>query len=140
MSERLADARVQAFLETRPVVILAMVRPDGGPAATPMWFLPAADALYMISVDDTWKVPNLRRDPRVSVVAEATTAEGAIRGVIVSGAAEFLADSPERRALADRFLARYHPRLERLWGGRAMPSNRVMFRIPPSHVRVWGLS
>ena len=140
MSERLADSLVQAFLETRQVVVLAMVRPDGGPAATPMWFLPAPDALYMISVDDTWKVPTLRRDPRVAVVAETTTGAGAIQGVIVNGAAEFLDDSPARRALADRFIARYHPRLERLWGGRVMPGNRVMFRIAPSRVRAWGLS
>jgi PPOX class probable F420-dependent enzyme len=139
MSERLDDSRVQAFLETRQVVVLAMVRPDGGPAATPMWFLPAADALYMISVNDTWKVPNLRRDPRVSVVAETTTSEGAIRGVIVSGTAQFLEESAERRALVERFLARYHPRLERLWGGRAMPANRVMFRIAPARMRAWGL-
>jgi PPOX class probable F420-dependent enzyme len=140
MSDRLDDSRVHAFLEARQVVVLAMVRPDGGPAATPMWFLPTADALYMISVDDTWKVPNLRRDPRVSVVAETTTPEGAIRGVIVSGTARFLEDSAERRALVESFLARYHPRLERLWGGRAMPANRVMFRIAPSRMRVWGLS
>ena len=30
-------------------------------------------------------------------------------------------------------------RLERLWNGRAMLSNRVMFRITPARVRGWGL-
>ncbi|HEV8440251.1 MAG TPA: pyridoxamine 5'-phosphate oxidase family protein [Methylomirabilota bacterium] len=138
-SALLADARIQTFLETREVVVLALTRPDGAPAATPMWFLHGPDALYMISVDDTWKVRTLERDPRVAVVAETTTPEGGIRGVTVSGRAEFLADSTERRALSGRFLDKYHPRLERLWGGRAMPPNRVMFRIVPMHVRSWGL-
>jgi len=27
-----------------------------------------------------------------------------------------------------------------LWGGRAMPSNRVMFRIVPERVKSWGLA
>ena len=45
----------------------------------------------------------------------------------------------KEKALVDQFLAKYHPRLERLWGARTMPTNRVMFRIVPSHVRSWGL-
>ncbi len=137
--EPLADPRIQAFLGTREVVVLAMARPDGAPAATPMWFVHAPDALFMISLDGAWKVATLRRDPRVAVVAETTTPEGAIRGVVVTGRAEFLAESAERRARAQSFVDKYHPRLERLWAGRAMPGNRVMFRIAPARVRSWGL-
>jgi nitroimidazol reductase NimA-like FMN-containing flavoprotein (pyridoxamine 5'-phosphate oxidase superfamily) len=138
-SEPLADPRIQAFLATKDVVVLAMLGHDGAPIATPMWFLPAPDALFMISVDGLPKVRNLRRDPRVSVVAEITTPGGAIRGVTVRGRALFLAESAERRGLAGRFLEKYHPRLERLWGGRVMPANRVMFRIAPERVRSWGI-
>ncbi|OLC59340.1 MAG: hypothetical protein AUH76_14780, partial [Candidatus Rokubacteria bacterium 13_1_40CM_4_67_11] len=94
--------------------------------------------LTMISVEGTQKVRNLRRDSRVCVVAEAGSGGGDERGVTVLGNVEFLSDGPERRALVDRFHAKY-PRLERLWGGRAMPPNRVMFRIVPTHVRSWGL-
>ncbi len=138
-SERLADPRIQAFLATRDVVVLAMVGPDGAPLATPMWFLHAPAALFMISVDNAPKVRHLRRDPRVCVVAETTTPEGAIRGVTVRGRAEFLPESAERHTLAERFLDKYHPRLETIWAGRAMPGNRVMFRIAPERVRSWGL-
>ena len=105
----------------------------------PMWFLHDGGSLTMISVDNLQKVRNLRRDPRVCVTAEIVTATGEIKGVIVQGRAEFLADTPERRALVERFLKKYDPRLARLWGGRTMPPNRVMFRITPSKVRAWGL-
>ena len=135
----LADPRVQAFLATREVVVLATLMPDGAPGATPMWFLPEPAALVMLSEDATRKVSNLQRDPRVAVVAETTTPEGAIRGVTLRGRAEILAESADRRALVARFLERYHPRLERIWGSRTMPANRVMFRIVPGHVRSWGL-
>ncbi len=136
---RLSDAAIQAFLATREVVTLATVQADGSPLATAMWHLPDGDTLVMISVDGLAKVRNLRRDPRVAVVAEAG-ARGDARGVAVQGRAEFLADGPERRALAGRILARYAPDLAGYWGGRAMPANRVMFRVVPDRVRTWGLT
>ena len=138
MSERLGDARIQRFLATKGVVVLATVQPDGSPLATPVWFLPGADALAMISEADTQKVRNLKRDPRVSVAADEG-APSAVRGVVIQGCAEFLPESEERRALARAFLAKYHPTLERRWGGNAMPADRVMFRVVPTRVLSWGL-
>lgn len=134
----LADARVQAYLATKEVAILATVNPDGSPLAMPMWFLHDPASLTMLSVDGLAKVRNLRRDPRVCVVAESGT-RGDIRGVAVRGRVEFLDDSPERRALVERFHTKYDPNLAKLWNGRLMPPNRVMFRIVPAHVRAWGL-
>ena len=134
----LDEARVQEFLATKDVVVLATVQTDGAPLAMPMWFLHGPAALTMISVADTQKVRNLRRDPRVCVVAEAVDGGGDIRGVTVQGRAEFLPDGAERRALVERFHGKYRG-LERLWNGQAMPENRVMFRIVPSRVRSWGL-
>ena len=135
----LESASIQGFLATRQVALLATVQADGAPLAMPMWFLHDTATLTMISVEGTQKVRNLRRDPRVCVVAEAVGGGGDIRGVTVLGRAEFLADGPERRALIERFHEKY-PRLERLWGGRAMPSNRVMFKIVPERVKSWGLA
>ena len=135
----LTDAAVQRFLATKEVVVLATVQPDGAPLAMPMWFLHDPSSLTMISVDGLQKVRNLRRDARVCVVAESVSASKEISGVIVQGRVEFLEEGAERRALVERFLARYEPRLAKLWGGRTMPPNRVMFRITPSKVRSWGL-
>jgi PPOX class probable F420-dependent enzyme len=135
----LADAAVQRYLATKEVVVLATVQPDGAPLAMPMWFLHDPESLTMISVDGLQKVKNLRRDPRVCVTAESVGANKEISRVIVQGRAELLSDTPERRALIERFLAKYHPRLEKLWNGRSMPPNRVMFRIAPSKVRSWGV-
>ena len=67
----LSDERIQRFLGTRAVVVLATLQADGSPLAMPMWFLHDAIEIAMISVDGTQKVRNLRRDPRVCVVAEA---------------------------------------------------------------------
>jgi len=138
MSERLGDTRIGQYLAGKDVVVLATVLGSGAPLATPMWFLHDPEGLTMISVDGLTKVANLRRDPRVCVVAESGT-RGDIRSVTVQGRVAFLDDTPARRALVDRFHAKYDPDLERLWGGRNMPANRVMFRIVPSSVRSQGL-
>jgi len=129
---------VRAFLQGKEVVTLATVQPDGSPLAMAMWLLPEPDGIVMISVDGLGKVRNLRRDPRVCVLAEAGT-RGDVRGVAVQGRAEFLAEGEERRRLVERFLRRYDPDLARLWGGSSMPANRVMFRVVPRRIRSWGL-
>jgi len=134
----LADAKIQRFLDTKEIVVLAMTKPDGAPLATAMWFLHDPAALTMISVANLQKVRNLRRDPRVSVVAEAGGGGKPICGVAVDGRAEFLGDGPERRALVDRFHRKY-AELKGYWGGHDMPADRVMFRIVPARVREWGL-
>ena len=138
MNEWLGEGSIQQFLATRDVVVLATIQADGSPLAMPVWFLHDPDALTMISETDTQKVRNLRREPRVSVVAEAGTSSD-LRGVIVQGHAEFLDESPERQALVHAFLQKYHPALERRWRGRVLPPDRVMFRIVPTRVTSWGL-
>jgi PPOX class probable F420-dependent enzyme len=132
------DPRIQRYLASKEIVVLATINADGAPLLTPMWFLHDPSSLTLITVENTQKVRNLRRDPRLSIVAESGT-RGDIRGVTVRGRAEFLPDSTERRALATRLLDKYRPNLERLWGGPAMPSNRVMLRVAPEHVHAWGL-
>jgi PPOX class probable F420-dependent enzyme len=134
----LSDPRIQAYLAAKDIVLLGTIRSDGAPLITPMWFLPDGTTLVLISVENSHKVRNLRRDPRLHIVAESGT-RGDIKGVSVRGRAEFLPDSPERRALATGLLDKYHPHLERLWSGRAMPPNRVLFRVTPDQVHAWGL-
>ena len=136
---RYDDPRVQSYLSTKDIMLLATLNPDGAPLITVMWFLHDPEAVTLISVDGLQKVKNLRRDGRVCVVAESADATG-VRGVTIQGRATFVEDSPARRALVERFLQKYAPRLEKLWGGRSMPHNRVMFRITPTKFHTWGLS
>ena len=136
--EQLHDAHVQAFLAAKEVVVLATIQPDGSPLAMPVWFLYGADALIMISLADTQKVRNLRRDPRVCVVAEIGSRADA-RSLVIEGRAEFIQESNARHELARAFLEKYSPELGRRWGGDEMPRDRVMFRVAPYRVRSWGL-
>ena len=62
----LEAARVQEFLATREVVVLATVQADGAPLAMPMWFLHDPTALVMVSVADTQKVQTSAATARLS--------------------------------------------------------------------------
>ena len=133
------DPRIQRYLGTKGVMLLGTINADGAPLITVMWFLHDPAAITLISVDGLQKVQNLRRDPRLHLVAESGARGDEIMGVAIRGRAEFLGDTPARRALATRLLDKYHPHLEQYWGGRAMPADRVMFRVVPRQVRTWGL-
>jgi general stress protein 26 len=65
------DPRIQRYLATKDIVVLGTINPDGSPLVTAMWFLHDPAALTLISVDDLQKVRNLRRDPRLHIVAES---------------------------------------------------------------------
>ncbi len=138
MIVRLHDAHVREFLATKEVVVLATIQADGSPLAMAVWFLYGPDALTMVSLTDTQKVRNLRRDPRVCVVAEIGS-RGDARSMVIEGRAEFVPESKERHELARVFLAKYSPELGRRWGGDEMPRDRVMFRVVPNRVRSWRL-
>jgi PPOX class probable F420-dependent enzyme len=139
MPVRLADPAIQQFLSTKDVVILSTIQRDGAPLAMPMWFLADPTWLYMISVANTQKVHNVRRDPRVCVVAESGTRGIEIRGVTMQGSATFLERPEEYQPIVARLLRKYDPHLATLWRGTSMPPDRVLFRIVPEAVHSWGL-
>lgn len=138
MVRRLSDEAIQQFLATREVVTLATIQSDGAPLAMPVWFVHDRHTITMISEAATQKVRNLRRDPRVCVVAESGSRDDA-RAVIIGGRAEFVPESPAQLALVQMLLDKYRPNLGRRWGGDAMPPDRVMFRIVPAWVRTYGM-
>jgi len=138
MTERWSDAAIQDDVATKDVVILASIEADGTPLMTPMWFWHDHEAIVMVTPGGTRKARNVARDPRVTVLAESGT-RGDIKRVIVTGSAEIVPDGPERARLVDRLLAKYHPLIERIWGSRRMPPDRVVLRIVPRTVRSAGL-
>jgi hypothetical protein len=58
---------------------------------------------------------------------------------VIQGHIDFVEEPEAQRPIVERLLQKYDPDLARLWGGRTMPPNRVLFRIEPEKVRSWGL-
>jgi PPOX class probable F420-dependent enzyme len=137
MHERpFSDSEVQQALEKPTTAVLATINPDGSPLATPMWFVHDENGISMVSIEGLQKIRNLRRDPRVSVVME-TGGTGGLQCVIVQGNVEFLDAEADRAALGAAFVDKYGESIEKRWGGRAVPHDRVLFRIHPGRVKLW---
>ena len=108
---RLTDAERTEFLATPGVLMrIAVVREDGRPLVTPIWFLHEDGAIYFTPRDKSAWFACLRRDPRVALCIDEQPLP--YRKVIVEGAAELLHDVGEDdvwRDLYRRIAGRYVP-------------------------------
>lgn len=83
---------VEAFLAQARTVILATIGPDGVPDPVGMWFVLIDGQVWMRTYAKSQKAANLRRDPRVSVLAEDGDSYATLRGVQITGRMELSND------------------------------------------------
>ncbi len=99
------------FLEEPGIVMrIAVVRPDGSPLVTPIWFLHEGGAIYFTPRERSEWFGCLRRDPRVALCIDEQALP--YRKVIVEGSAELVHDvgSDDRwRDQYRRIASRYVP-------------------------------
>jgi PPOX class probable F420-dependent enzyme len=106
-ANQMDPAQIQAFLEAPRHAIAAVLRPDGAPQLSPIWFLYEDKRLYFSTLLNSAKYRQLSRDPRIALCIDAGHPDA--RAVSISGIAEFMTDeSPERADLEWRILRRYH--------------------------------
>ena len=68
MSDRLTPVEVDELLAELHVAVITTLNRDGSPQSTPVWYMPEADTIWVIADQDSLKVRNLKRDPRVSIM------------------------------------------------------------------------
>ncbi len=106
---RLSDAERDSFLNERGVLMrVAVVREDGSPLVTPIWFLYEDNAIYFTPREKSAWFACLRRDNRVALCIDEQPLP--YRKVIVEGPAELVYDighDDEWRDLYRRIANRY---------------------------------
>jgi PPOX class probable F420-dependent enzyme len=83
---------VLAFLKAPRNIEVATLGPDGWPHNAPMWYVMRDDKVAFRSFSKSQKIVNLRRDPRVTLLAEEGLAYSDLRGVMIKGIAELIDD------------------------------------------------
>lgn len=81
----MSPEEISEFLHECRTLILCTIGPDGVPDPVPMWFVERDGGLLMRTYGKSQKVTNLRRDPRVSVLAETGDRYADLRGVQYTG-------------------------------------------------------
>jgi PPOX class probable F420-dependent enzyme len=104
---RMDPSQIKAFLAESRHAIAAVLRPNGEPQLSPIWFLYEANRLYFSVLQESAKYRQLRRDPRITLCVDAGHPDA--RAVTISGTAEFLTERrPERADIEWRIIRRYH--------------------------------
>lgn len=108
---RMNDEELEAFLAEPGVLMrVAVVRGDGSPLVTPIWFLHEDGAIYFTPREKSEWFSCLRLDPRVALSIDEQPLP--YRKVLVEGRAELLFDvgrDAEWRDLYKRIARRYIP-------------------------------
>src|SRR5262252_5960370 len=104
---RMTDDEVGAFLAERRKLHVATLDRHGSPHLMPMYFLVVDRAVTFWTYTSSQKIVNLRRDPRITVMAEDGEAYLDLRGVQIAGLARLAADPALVAAFGERLYQRH---------------------------------
>ena len=135
----MTDREVEAFLAEPHHLQVATIGRDGRPHLVAMWygFLDGVPVLWTYARSQ--KVVNLRRDPRITCLAESGRDYDELKGVELLGRATILEDGEvvlaAGRSVFERYMGGFSPadrsRLER------MSAKRVAVRIDVERIVSW---
>ena len=103
MSDRLTPNEVDTLLTELHVAVITTLNGDGSPQSTPVWYMPETDLIWVIADQDSLKIRNLKRDPRVSIMI--ATDSSPYRYVVFRG--EAMLRDIETAELPTRMAKRY---------------------------------
>lgn len=139
---QLTNEEQRELIEDARILQIASINPDGRPHLVPMWFVYDDEGVLVFTTyGSSQKVKNLKRDPRITALAETGDAYDQVRGLSIDGRAEVVRD-PRVTARALQLVgARY--------GDRPRPdydpdlpvppaaTKRVTVRVHPERIRSW---
>ncbi len=139
----LSDAERDAFLAEPSVLMrVAVVREDGSPLVTPIWFIHRDGAIYFTPREKSEWFDCLRRDPRVALCIDEQPHP--YRKVLIEGEAELVHDignDDQWRALYREIACRYVPEEQaNAYVDNTIEQPRGLYRVVlanASKVRSW---
>ncbi len=135
----MGDIEVDAFLTQQRSSTVATVGHAGQMNLVAMWYAWHDDHVWIETKAKSQKVVNLRRDPRMSFLAEAGHTYDQLRGVALEGTGVIIEDADVVWEVCVRIFERYNapytPALKPLV--EFMAKNRVVVRLDADRVRSW---
>ncbi|MFJ6698792.1 pyridoxamine 5'-phosphate oxidase family protein [Streptomyces sp. NPDC091272] len=90
----MTDTERDAYLTGQRVCRVATVSADGAPHVGALWFVWDGASVWLYSITRSRRWAQLGKDPRLAVVVDDGVEYGELRGVELSGAAEFVGEAP----------------------------------------------
>ncbi|MEV6180109.1 pyridoxamine 5'-phosphate oxidase family protein [Streptomyces sp. NPDC052016] len=135
----MTPGELDAFLTTQRTCRVATVSADGAPHVSALWFLWDGSALWLYSVVRSKRWTQLRRDPRIAVVIDTGEEYDSLRGVELSGTAEFVGEIPRTGELCAELDAVETLFARKNFGLDSMPHDgrHAWVRLRPERIVSW---
>jgi nitroimidazol reductase NimA-like FMN-containing flavoprotein (pyridoxamine 5'-phosphate oxidase superfamily) len=135
----MTPAELDEFLTTQRSCRVATLSADGAPHVSPLWFVWDGTSMWLYSVVRSKRWADLRSDPRIAVVVDTGEEYDELRGVELSGVAEFVGEVPRTGELcaeldvAETLFARKN------FGLEEMPHDgrHAWIRLTPEKIVSW---
>ncbi|WP_435285376.1 pyridoxamine 5'-phosphate oxidase family protein [Streptomyces bacillaris] len=128
-----------AYLREQRTCRVATLAADGPPHIGALWFVWDGTSLWLYSITRSLRWSQLRKDPRIAVVVDDGEEYDELRGVELSGTAEFVGEAPrtgepypELDVPERLFPAKYFGMTEMPHDGR-----HAWLRLTPTTVTSW---
>jgi PPOX class probable F420-dependent enzyme len=136
---KMDEDEVAAFLRANNRARVSSLHRDGSPHVVPISYVVDDGDLAFWADNDSQKVVNLRRDPRVAAVIDDGLDFQELRGVQLSGIADLSVEARDSERVADLFTAMVPD--EHRDGARAMllalAAERTVVRVKAERVTSW---
>ena len=135
---RLTPEEQAEFLRVNRKCALSTIDKDGFPSVLAMNFQVRDGVYYMTSYGKAQKVLNIRRNPKVALMAETGNNYAELRGVMIRGECEIIEGAKAvREVFAAMAEARGDPPGERPRGSADSAPKRVVLKLTPEKVTSW---
>ncbi|MEU6767267.1 pyridoxamine 5'-phosphate oxidase family protein [Streptomyces sp. NPDC046853] len=130
---------LDAFLATERTCRVATVSGDGAPHVSALWFAWDGTSLWLFSITRSRRWADLRKDQRVAVVIDSGVEYTELRGVELSGTAEFVAESPRVGEPFPELEAPERLFAQKYFGMDTMPydGKHAWIRLTPDAIASW---
>ncbi len=132
--DKMTNQEALAFLSTgRRTGKVAVVREDGRPHVTPIWFVLDGEQLVFNTWHESVKARCLQRDPRIALCVDQEQPPYAF--VMVEGSVEITTQPDELLRFATRIAARYMGEEQaEEYGKRNSGEGELMIRVTPQKI------
>ncbi len=137
---RMTDEEIQQFLQAERTIQVATIGRDGYPHLVAMWYTYLDGNLAFWTYVRSQKIINLRRDPRITILAETGSSYEELRGVQIKGEGTIL-DAPQTVLNIGRLLQKRYanPQSDYVDSPEflAQAAKRVIVVVKPHEIVSW---
>jgi general stress protein 26 len=132
---QLSPQEQTTFLNEARKVSLATIGKDGYPHLVAMNFVAQGGAILMSSYGKAQKVLNIRRNPKVAVMAEAGRNYSQLRGIMIRGECEIIEDRKSVNEMMKAIRGREDSSDVDI--PEAIVTKRVILKVVPQKIASW---